>query len=176
MGDVPPGDGEDGPGLLAVAAWLALFAGLAWAIHAALWFFPEGWRWVNDDRARTAWTARAAISLALALPTSLWVLGTWFALTGRREPPVTRAARRAVAPAARAGGRDEGAPAREAGCGTLLLALAAATLALRPAAFALLPLAGIDPERAGATAFVLWLALCAIAVVVASAAARAVGR
>lgn len=154
---MPPRDGaRDGrDGLLGVAAWLALFAGLAWLLHAALSFFPEGWRWVNRDRGvGVAWTLRQALSLTVALPASLYLLGRFFEWRRGRLPgepgPV------------RAGGDGAGAvaePAGELGCGAILLVLLVATALLRPVALVLFPRVGLDPDGNGVMAFALWGAL-----------------
>lgn len=160
-----------------MAAWLALFAAIAVGLHAALFFFPEGWRWANDDRARTEWTLRAAVSLALALPASLWVMGRWFDAARRREEE--RRALDGPAPLADADaaagddGDDGDTGAGRTGCGGLLLALFAATLALRPATLLLFPRLGLDPARSGVAALFLWLVLCFLAIVLAQALVRA---
>ena len=170
---MPPGDGarHGRDGLLGVAAWLVLFAGLAWILHAALSYFPEGWRWVNRDRGvGVEWTLRQALSLTIALPGSLYLLGRFFEWRRRvlGEPGPSGAGRDgAVA--------GEG-PAGELGCGAILLVLLGATGLLRPAALLLFPRAGLDPDGDGVLPFALWGALVFGLLVLGRLGVRVLGR
>lgn len=158
---------DDDPGVLHVLVWIAAFVALAWLVHAGLFFFPQGWRWTNDDRGRTVWTLRAALSLVLALPLSLWFVAQ-LPGEGKRARLAAQAVDRA------AGVRPD--RSREVGCGGIILALVAATLLVRPTALLLFPVAGLPADEGGLLPFLLWGVLAVTGIGVARLSARLLAR